>query len=357
MVETPHGSPIPTVARAWDGVDARAIPVTFRGNAREYFGIWIVNLLLTIVTLGIYSAWAKVRRVRYFRGNTFIGGDAFDYHAPPTAILKGRIIVVVVLVGLNALTNFNPIFSLLWLVVLGAFPWLMNRSLRFNARYTSWRGVRFDFQGTYGGAFFAFLFMPFVAGITGYIALPFWTRAARRYFIDHHRFGRAQFDSSIRIGSLYGALLLSVAFFIVTAAILGGVFALIAIPAGFEGGRFGAFLPLIGLYISLLLAGSFYFARSRNIALTATTLWNGHTFVSNLSGLRLAWIMASNAALIIVTLGLATPWAAIRSYRYQAEAIAMVPATDLTEFADAEREAGGALGAEFTDLEGIDISF
>ena len=159
MAETIDGVPAAAGARPWESLDARAIPVVFRGNAREYYGIWIVNLLLTIVTLGIYSAWAKVRRVRYFRGNTFIGGDSFDYHAPPIAILKGRILVVIVLVGLNALTNFNPLFNLLWLVVLAGFPWLMNRSLRFNARYTSWRGVRFNFLGSYGGAFFAFIFM------------------------------------------------------------------------------------------------------------------------------------------------------------------------------------------------------
>ena len=38
-------------------------PVRFVGTGSEYFRIWIVNLLLTIVTLGIYSAWAKVRRL------------------------------------------------------------------------------------------------------------------------------------------------------------------------------------------------------------------------------------------------------------------------------------------------------
>ena len=43
---------------------------SFTGNASEYFGIWIVNLLLSIVTFGIYTAWAKVRRLRYFYGNT-----------------------------------------------------------------------------------------------------------------------------------------------------------------------------------------------------------------------------------------------------------------------------------------------
>ncbi|WP_373776122.1 DUF898 family protein, partial [Neisseria dentiae] len=37
----------------------------FHGNAGEYFNIWIVNIFLTIITLGIYGPWAKVRRLRY----------------------------------------------------------------------------------------------------------------------------------------------------------------------------------------------------------------------------------------------------------------------------------------------------
>ena len=56
-------------------------PFVFRGTGGEYFGIWIVNLALTVITLGIYSAWAKVRTRRYFYGNTYVAGHAFDYHA------------------------------------------------------------------------------------------------------------------------------------------------------------------------------------------------------------------------------------------------------------------------------------
>ena len=64
-----------------------ALPFGFSGTAAEYFGIWIVNLFLTIITLGIYSAWAKVRRLRYFYGNTWLDGHNFEYHARPIQIL------------------------------------------------------------------------------------------------------------------------------------------------------------------------------------------------------------------------------------------------------------------------------
>ncbi|POF47043.1 DUF898 family protein, partial [Vibrio vulnificus] len=64
--------------------------IQFKGQGGEFFGIWIVNILLSVITLGIYSAWAKVRTKRYFYGNTFIAGDNFEYHAQPMQLLKGR---------------------------------------------------------------------------------------------------------------------------------------------------------------------------------------------------------------------------------------------------------------------------
>lgn len=55
--------PIPRVSEAPPQAQAeiRVRPFSFTGSAGEYFRIWIVNIALSIVTLGIYSAWAKVR--------------------------------------------------------------------------------------------------------------------------------------------------------------------------------------------------------------------------------------------------------------------------------------------------------
>jgi hypothetical protein len=53
-------------------------PFRFTGTGGEYFRIWIVNVMLSVVTLGIYSAWAKVRRLRYFYRHTRISGASFD---------------------------------------------------------------------------------------------------------------------------------------------------------------------------------------------------------------------------------------------------------------------------------------
>src|SRR2546425_152280 len=76
--------------------DERLVQPEFTGTAAEYFRIWIVNLFFTLATLGIYSAWAKVRKRRYFYGSTRLDGDSFDYFASPKAILNGRIIAVAI---------------------------------------------------------------------------------------------------------------------------------------------------------------------------------------------------------------------------------------------------------------------
>ena len=64
----------------------------FRGTGGEFFRIWILNLALTLLTFGIYSAWAKVRTRRYLYGNTYIAGHALDYDPSPWRILIGRLI-------------------------------------------------------------------------------------------------------------------------------------------------------------------------------------------------------------------------------------------------------------------------
>ncbi len=77
----------------------------FDGNGFEYFKIWIVNIVLTILTLGIYSAWAKVRNQQYFYGHTELTGTRFEYLAKPINILIGRLLVVPVVIAGNFLSE------------------------------------------------------------------------------------------------------------------------------------------------------------------------------------------------------------------------------------------------------------
>ncbi len=135
--------------------------LAFNGKGGEYFKIWIVNVLLTIVTLGLYYPWAKVRTNRYFYGNTVYEGRTFDYHATGKQLLLGYIIGLVLLIGYVVLSQLTPELSLglpLFLFIIA--PWLIWRSLMFNARMTSFSNVRFSFEGGLGRAYFIYLLLP-----------------------------------------------------------------------------------------------------------------------------------------------------------------------------------------------------
>src|SRR5258707_5499093 len=132
--------------------------VEFRGTGVESFRIWIGNVALAVMTLGIYSGWAKVPTQRYFYRNTFIDGHSFEYHAKAWRILIGRGIALALFLGYSLSVVFAPPTFALWVLVLGAaLPWLANTSIRFNARNTSWRNVRFNFSASYFEAFIAYV--------------------------------------------------------------------------------------------------------------------------------------------------------------------------------------------------------
>lgn len=203
-------------------ISSNTTPVIFEGKASEYFGIWIVNLLLSIVTLGIYSAWAKVRRKKYFYNNTLIENASFDYHAKPMSILKGRIIAIVLLL----VAAINPILqSLVFLVIFIFLPWLVVRGSIFNARNTSHRGLRFDFVGTVSQAVRVFIGLPLLSMITLGLAVPYVAHERNQFLMNNHRFGLSQFDMSRVVKQFYKV------YFILIVIPLIGILAAIAIPA------------------------------------------------------------------------------------------------------------------------------
>src|ERR1700728_2067093 len=142
-------------------------PVTFTGSGAEYFGIWIVNLLLTIVTLGIYSSWAKVRRLQYFYRHTEVAGSTFDFHGNPVKIFIGRLIALAMLIAYNLSVRLHSVMTLVVVCAIAVImPWLLRNSFRFRLYNSSWRGIRFHFRGAVGSAYRVFLLNGFLTMIT-----------------------------------------------------------------------------------------------------------------------------------------------------------------------------------------------
>ncbi|SCB33281.1 YjgN family protein [Rhizobium hainanense] len=332
---------------------------SFTGNASEYFGIWIVNILLTIVTLGIYSAWAKVRRNRYFYGNTVILGQSFEYHAKGKQILIGRLIVFGLLIVLNILAHVAPLAVLVvWPVLLIMFPWFLMRGLRFNARVTSYRNVRFDFVGTYGGAFKAIFLGALVTMISIGLLSPIASRWFYKYIFDNLRYGDRPFSTEPRLGALYEALFTVIAIVIAGIVILG---LLGAVAAGVGGNSMGSVSlwhwMVVLIFPIYIIAGLYYRAAVRNIIWSAATVDHRHQLRSDLGRRRYAWIAISNVVVTLVTLGLMRPWAAVRMQHFLAEHTAISVDGEIGVVFDQIRSTGSAISAEYLDIDGFDFGF
>jgi uncharacterized membrane protein YjgN (DUF898 family) len=329
----------------------------FEGSAGEYFKIWIVNIALTIVTLGIFSAWAKVRSKRYFYGNTYIGTHAFDYHAAPLRILLGRAIAFGFLLAYSLTAAISPRLIGFWyLLFLAALPWMIKSSLRFAARNTSYCNVRFDFHGTYWGALTAFVFWQMLAMVTLFTTLPFAHRARDYYTINNHSFGQASFKANIPVGKLYKIYLTALAMII-------GAVIVAALPYGLlTGTKAGnplwvlavGMTSLVGIVVVLGIP-VFIGAKTFNLALNSARLEDGYTFESNVSADRLIWIVLSNFLVTVATLGLLYPWARVRRARYMASCISVTGPEDIGIFQSNPVAAGSAVGEEVASFFDIDF--
>ena len=344
--------------------EPRRLPMEFTGRAGEYFGIWIVNLVLSVLTLGIYSAWAKVRTERYFYGNTRLGGSGFEYLASPIAILKGRLVAyaVAIVLGLTAHFGLLVVYLPLLLLVLLLLPWLLQRTLRFRARYSAWRGLRFRFVNGVDDAYLNFLFRPMLQIPTMYMLLPWVRKHQQEYVVTGHRFGGLRFGFAGDLGPYYIPFAISLGIgFAAYIGMVAAMFAGVALSgAGGKGGEPGGWAlaamlgPVFLAYAVILVLPVFLRTRYTNL-MWANTRLGPHRFECTLRARDVIWIYFSNGLAIVLSLGLLVPWAMVRVARYRAAHFQMLALGDLDDFvAEAER-AEGATSAELVDVLDLDV--
>lgn len=331
---------------------ATPIPFRFTGSGGEYFRIWIVNLLLSIVTLGVYSAWAKVRRNRYFYGNTRLGNASFQYLATPKTILRGRLVAAGVFGVYSVVSHLWPQGSLLlWLLFIGLLPWLIVKSLIFRTRNTAFRNIRFDFKGAYGKAAWVFVFIAVLIPLTLGLILPYMNYAQRRFVTEHSAYGATPFLFKAKVAAFYGIYGKALLMLLACIALL--VAAFVALATQPELAPY-ATLMVLPFLLFLLFLSSYGNSRLSNLAYNHTSL-GGHRFKSSLRARELFRLYLSNAVGIVMTLGFFIPWAKVRLARYQAEHLRFVPQGDLDQFFAAQSAKAGSIGEEMGEMFDVDV--
>lgn len=359
-----EADPVANVGPATSLAPSRSLPFAFDARGGEYFRIWIVNLLLTIVTLGIYSAWAKVRRLRYFYGNTRLDGMAFEYHGRPIALLKGRLIAVGAYGLFYVLAQIYPLAAIgfLPLFMLGV-PWIIMKSRRFQMHMTSYRGIRFGFDGTYRGALKAYIGWPLLAAITAYLLGGRMVWEQVRYLLGHARYGTepAHFTTGPGPFNRFFLVAMGLSSLLVVTFVVS--FELLARTVRAEADPDNPLAHLLrpsmaGVLLVLVLAGvaiAAYYQKSRLNASFGGLELGPHRVESHLETWPLFLIYLSNFVLIVLTLGLYSPWAKVRQMKYQMTSLVVVARGDLDRFAAAVGEGTDAIGEEIGDFFDVDF--
>lgn len=127
------------------GIEAH--PLEFTGAGGEFFRVWIVNLLLKIVTLGLYTPFARRRTAQYFYGHTFIGGSPLEFTAQQRKMVLGFLLLVGLYLAFRvaADTGHDTVVTLLLFSAAALAPYFWASAMRFRLGSTRWRGVRPQF--------------------------------------------------------------------------------------------------------------------------------------------------------------------------------------------------------------------
>lgn len=345
-------------------VPVQTLPLRFTGSGSAYFRIWIVDLLLTLLSLSLYWPFARARRLTWFHNNTLIGEEPLGFHGDPWRMLRSHLAMLLLLVPAVLLSGTDPALAgLMTLVLALAWPALWHASLSYRLRNTSWRGVPMAFVGDLQGAYAALLplLLPWVmlgllllrwpgSAHVQALASPLanaalWPIAAAGVLLapwglarrERYRHGNCVFAgerSCLRAGlaafyaeGLRGALVLT---------LMGFVLVCVALVLGIGWGhvladRFDDKLPrlvawfvlpvLCGLLVPLVLLP---YSRTRLHNLLWAHTRSQHTrFRCELAAGDMVRLHAINWLLIGLTLGLYWPFAQVRLARARLEAMSL----------------------------------
>jgi uncharacterized membrane protein YjgN (DUF898 family) len=378
---------------------AQYTPFEFRGNAKEFFKIWIVNIALSVITLGIYSAWAKVRTNRYIYGNTYLNSSNFEFNANAKKILYGRLIVIsfyAIFLFATDVIYSNTLALIVLILFLLLLPWLIRQAISFRLKSASYRNIHFKYRGKirefYKLAFYLILFFilalspaiilgafkeymnkDFMGLLTFVFIIIFWIviipslyKNFKSLIINNSYYGKARFNfnatkkdaiklffkmgiitfiASIVIGLITTLLSVFLHFLVNTIQINSNNLAIK--QTLFSLGAMILYLVTIGLYKGISDGYLSNFVRDN------TTL-EECKFLGTIKPIKLGFISVTNILATIFTLGLAYPWAKMRYLKYKASNTFFM-CEDYDKFMGDGKESSSTIGEETMDFFDIDI--
>lgn len=305
--------------------------LSYIGKGSEFFGIIIVNWILTIITLGIYYPWAKAKTLKYIYGSTVLADDRFAFHGTGKEMFKGfikAILIFVVIYGLFFLLFFLDLkiiaFVLFYLGFLAIIPLSIHGSYRYRMSRTSWRGIRFSYKGEKKYLMLHFLKWIFFSMITFGIYGAWMTINMRKYVVGKVRFGDMEFNYKGNGTDYFWLNLKSWFLTIIT----------------------------LGVYLFWWQSDLFaYYIDNLNLSKEDKKI----NLRSKATGSDFFFLMIVNLFIAILTIGLGYAWIVTRSMKFITDKIELIGDIDLNDVKQAELTDADATGEDITDL--LDVNF
>ncbi|MEO8086935.1 MAG: YjgN family protein [Bacteroidota bacterium] len=305
--------------------------LTYHGSGGDYFGIIIINWLLTAITLGLYYPWAKARKLQYLYGVTDLNESRFSFHGTGAEMFKGFIKAVLIFVILFVILFFfiwmqMPIIGLIvfYCGLFSLFPLAIHGSYKYRMSRSSWRGIRFGYRGDRADFFKLFFKWIFFTIITLGIYGAWMSINIRNYVLSRVRFGNLEFRYKGNGGD-YFILILK-----------------------------GYFLTIITLGIySFLWYKSLFDYYVNNLSLYDNE--RKVQFRSTATGGQIFGLLIANIFILIFTLGLGYAWVVTRTLNYIISHIQLNGDIDLDQIVQTEGNYTDATGEDVGDM--LDFGF
>ncbi|MFQ5961459.1 MAG: YjgN family protein [Candidatus Methylomirabilales bacterium] len=282
--------------------------LTFHGTGGSLFGIQIVNMLLTILTLGIYHFWGKTKVRSYIMGQTEFAGDRFAYHGTGKELLIGflkavalfGVPVFLLFIGPDIMGAGEGGKAFATLIAYGIFflfiPIAKVGARRYRLSRTSFRGIRFSFRGQVMDYFKLLMKGQMLTMLTFGLYYPYFETKKHEFMVDHSYFGNERFHFDGHGRDLFGSYILAVFLSI----------------------------PTLGLY------WLWFHAKKHRYFWDNTSIGYAR-FRSTVTGGAYLWLWVGNILLLIVTLGLGWPWVVVRNAQFTFRYLTLEGSLDLTE--------------------------
>lgn len=125
----------------------------FHGQGGTLFGIIIVNVLLTFITLGLYYPWARAKLLKYYYSETEFAGSRFEFLGTGREMFFGFIKALGILIVIYALFIFGAmsknyfLMFLGYILILAIIPFAIHGAMRYRLSRTVYRGIHFGYHG------------------------------------------------------------------------------------------------------------------------------------------------------------------------------------------------------------------